>query len=208
MERGKRSLEKRSDRPVERQAGDSAADNAVAGSGTSYTSSDSEKFARLANFSFATPDWMRSGDLAAEAPPGTNYSESDLRAFEALVPGDTNRRGKRPDSPSSTYSEGDDRLFEDLMAFDKRPSASAATTEPRGKDNAFQYAAKDLEAFDRLSPDGPAHSKTEPQTMPARGSSRDRDVGHIKIMDFDKERNRQRENKRRDGMSIKIRYFD
>lgn len=97
------------------------------------------------------------------------------------------------------------------MAFDHHRLATTLKNparERRPAGNAAQYTRQDLQAFAELVPDGPpgedrqAGEGKQPQSKP------DRDVGLIRIIDFDKELAREKKSRKRGNLNIKIRYFD
>ena len=200
-----RSEKDSSGRPPEGQDGKPASNGS--GAAVPYTPGDRELFAQLSDFSFARPGWMAATAEADPPPSSAAYSARDLQAFDSLLPGRSSRQRAAAPTLSRPYSESDHRLFEDLMAFDKRRTAAAAP-DSSGAASAFQYAPEDLVAFERLSPDGPEDRRDIAASGAAPAGRRDKDVGHIKIVDFDKERSRQKESRRRGSMNIKIRYFD
>jgi hypothetical protein len=163
-----------------------------------------------------------SNRLISDAAAGSGrpkHTPGDTEQFEKLMTSFERHEGTRPSAEHSNqnaarktaYSESDDRLFDGLMAFDHhRPAATpeSPVRERRPAENAVQYTRQDLQAFAELVPDEPpgedrpAAEGRRPQSKP------DRDVGPIRIIDFDKKRAREKKSRERGNLNIKIRYFD
>ena len=186
-----------------------------------YTPSDTEKFEKLTELT-----QVRGGLYAAsEDPPETSepkayqYTENDAREFQKLMAFvDRNKGARRSPGQSkpsaagnSGYSASDNRLFDEMMAFDHQRAAITATPtarEQRPAASAVQYSRQDLQAFAKLLPDElPGEDRRAGDGKRPR-SRPDRDVGHIKIVDFDSEHAREKESRRRGNPNIKVRYFD
>ena len=163
-----------------------------------------------------------SNRLISDAAAGSgrrNHTPGDTEQFEKLMASFERHEGTRPSAEhgnqnaarKTAYSESDDRLFDGLMAFDHHRLAATPESpvrEQRPAENAVQYTRQDLQAFAELMPDEPpgedrlAAEGRRPQSKP------DRDVGLIRIIDFDKERAREKKSRKRGNLNIKIRYFD
>ena len=163
-----------------------------------------------------------SNRLISDAAAGSGrpkHTPGDTEQFEKLMTSFERPEGTRPlaepgnrnAARKTAYSESDDRLFDGLMAFDHHRLAATPESPAREKRPAkhtIQHTRQDLQAFAELMPDEPpgedrlAAEGRRPQSKP------DRDVGLIRIIDFDKERAREKKSREQGNLNIKIRYFD
>ena len=156
---------------------------------------------------------------AAAVSDRPNHTPGDTEQFEKLMAPFERHEGTHPSAEhgnqnvarKTAYSESDDRLFDGLMAFDRLRLAArleSPVREQRPAETAVPYTRQDLQAFAELVPDEPrgenalAAEGRRPQSKP------DRDVGLIRIIDFDKELTREKKSRERGNLNIKIRYFD
>ena len=186
-----------------------------------YTPRDAEQFTKLVALTQIRSNPYAAGDDQPETSPSSafDYTEGDQRAFEKLMTSLDRHNGTRRSSGrrnpkgagSSGYSESDNRLFNEMMAFDRhRPATSLenAAREQGPAVGAVRYSQQDLRAFAKLMPDEPTDGEHRADEEKLSRTGRDRDVGHIRIVDFDKEHAGEREGRRRGNPNIKIRYFD
>lgn len=184
--------------------------------GPSYSPSDAAHFERLADF---PPASAAAGARPAAPHSDTfEYTQSDAREFDRLmgllgVVGGKVPSASRGRAAEPGYTEADNRLFDELMSSDRlgRTAGQAVLGGAQAEapaQSAFQYSQQDLEAFAKIMPDASATDGGGPPERSKRASRPDRDVGHIKIVDFDKEHALRKENKRRGKANIKVRFFD
>jgi hypothetical protein len=150
---------------------------------------------------------------------GLKHTSGDIEQFQKLMAPFERREGMRPSAGHSNqnaagktaYSKSDNRLFDSLMVFDGHRLAATLENparEQRPAENAVHYTRQDLQAFAELAPDEPPGEDRQvvegkqPQPRP------ERDVGLIRIIDFDKEHAREKKSRKRGNLNIKIRYFD
>lgn len=151
----------------------------------------------------------------ADAGSGPNsgrldYTRVDLGHFEKLMAFDSEHKGARRSSgradskhaPRTGYTDSDNRLFEDLMSFDHHRAASPPLGPKTPARSSVHYTPQDLKHLQSLMPGEPTDEREEQR------SGRDTDSSHIRIVDFDKEHAKQKENRRQGNADMKIRYFD
>ncbi len=192
--------------------------------GSTYTLEDASHFDRLNDvvghcvrpFRLETEDF----DTVPQTP-AIDYTQSDARAFDSLMAeldgvrsghhGQTaNQRGS---GQSYGYTNADNALFSEFMSADRFPVTNfAPNTDPVvAPDNgasAFRFTDRDDEEFQKILSGTSARSKPDGNLSPDHSWRRDRDVGPLRIIDFDEEHSRARENKQRGNLNIKVRYFD
>ncbi len=192
--------------------------------GRAYTADDVVHFDRLNDGVRVSAGLARSVIAPdKDTPSGSafTYTESDDRAFDRLLNALCDvRAGQQGQTASQRipgqgfgYTEEDDKAFSRLMPAERSPAGhDNATTDrarpPAAEDRVFQFTSRDDEAFGRIiagTPLGPPAGAADARD---RTGKRDRDVGPIRIVEFDKERARARETGLDDGRGIKIRYFD
>ena len=93
-----------------------------------------------------------------------------------------------------------------LRADAARPACPSTLSHPAP--SAFNFTDADNAAFRRILSDGDLERGAAPEAETELTSRRDRDVGPMRIVDFDKEHARARETRHRANPNIKIRYFD
>ena len=199
-------------------------DGARQAGGGGYTASDAAQFERLVDGLRRYEAAERRKPAPGPATPETSafrYSDSDTRAFDRLMEDLTGSRGGRQGQTASQrrpgqgfgYTDADDHLFSDLMAEGRFPpgqrsSEADLSASERPAESAFEYTAQDKEAFRKILSGTQAATEDEAPEEGLHPSKKDRDVGPIKIVDFDKEHARTRAKRRRGAPNIKIRYFD
>ncbi len=188
-----------------------------------YHDQDEEQFEALNQQIKSGRSYSRSGetDTGAEtADPKANdhrstYNESDAALFQAILPKvKSTKRAKKPriEVPNkngfeSTYKQSDDEQFQALMNFtDSQPTnANSKLALSNINDRSFAYSEQDIKAFNQLTLD----DQTSSSSAPAQSTTRaDRDVGPIKIMEFDDKKGKARRTPRQSNLNIKVRYFD
>ncbi len=108
------------------------------------------------------------------------------------------RISDRVAATTTAYTDSDNRLFDALMPPDQNCAAAPPQKPTPGS---VQYTSQDLQNLHGLMPGEPVD---EDHPAPAR----DRDAGHIRIIDFDKQHATDKESRRRGSVDLKIRYFD
>ncbi len=189
-----------------------------------YTSEDASHFERLNDAVRLSAGPQRLGTAPVEAVPETSafdYTECDARAFDRLM-GElagtrTGQRGltanQRGAGQGFGYTGRDDDAFSKLMAADRFPASHTSqmadpAPAPARTESAFQFTAQDDAEFRKIvsgTPIGPELDQAGAGDGPFR---RDRDVGPIRIVDFDKENARAREGSQGSNTNIKVRYFE
>lgn len=193
--------------------------------GGAYTQQDAALFEKLADFSSVRSRPGAGMKISADASPGVpatgafEYSDADAREFDRLMDQLSGYRGLgravKPRSRTAAgggYTEGDDRLFSELMSADRFPTQAAPRerrpAERRPDESNVQYAQRDVDAFGKIMSGSLSTEDGGSEGGRERRSRTDRDVGTIRIVDFDKERARARATRKRGNENIKIRYFD
>lgn len=192
--------------------------------GGAYTPQDASHFESLNDAVRASAGPLRLGQASVDQAPQSSafdYTESDDLAFDRLMQdlgGSRNRHqgqtaSQRLAGQGFGYTEQDDKAFSELASAERFPANAAdVTTGPAtissGGESAFQFTDQDDQAFRKImtgTPLAPEHDDTANFDRPSR---EDRDVGPIRIVDFDKENARARESAGRGNTNIKVRYFD
>lgn len=193
--------------------------------GGAYTQRDAALFEKLADFSgvgarlSAGVEKPADADPAAPAPGAFEYSDADAREFDRLMDRLSGYRGPgrsvKPHSRTAAgggYTDGDDRLFSDLMSADRFPAPAAPDERPPAerdpKAGYVRYSRQDMDAFQKIMQRSSSEETDRSEGAKGQPARADRDVGNIRIVDFDEERARTRESRRRGNVNIKIRYFD
>ena len=148
----------------------------------------------------------------------SSYSESDVAQFEQILPGVITADEQQPPISDkkinrgykSVYKQSDDDQFQALMRFNDTQSTdhNAKPALANNDDRSFSYSEQDLRTFNQLrigNPDKKANTSDTFSQTPAR---HERDVGPIKIMEFDGKTTKARERTRQGNVNIKVRYFD
>ncbi len=151
------------------------------------------------------------------------YTGSDILEFQKLMassnaPGNMRNTGPLSSgkvSNNTSYTEDDNHFFDALGSFDWRAGPNAGTTSSANPPkrqaptpDTVKYSRQDLEIFARLMP-GAAGSREYATSKPdAAPIHIDRDVGHIRIVDYDKQRLADSKRKNRPHIDMKIHYFD
>ncbi len=125
--------------------------------------------------------------------------------------------GKRDAAGNIGYTDSDRQHFDQLMLFDSLGSPRtdrAGVNEVRSAGTretveSFGYSPQDMEAFDTLMPakviNDDGHSQAEPET---RFGNADTPARHIRIIDYDKQREADKKRVSHGNVAMKIRYFD
>lgn len=143
------------------------------------------------------------------------YSENDAAHFQKILPKvkstkqtkKSREEGTHKNGFENTYKQSDDEQFHALMNFTDSQSTSTNTTRAISTidERSFAYSEQDRKAFNQLTPgDKASTSEAAPQTA----NHAERDVGHIKIMEFDGKKDKARSTPRQSNLNIKVRYFD
>jgi len=182
-----------------------------------YNQDDIANFEKLMNF----PPMSAVASKPAGSPDdgSTAYSDNDIQAFAKLIAQVDGSKGAHRrrvvnagDWSLDGYSASDNGHFDELSAaLEDRvraiPTSSNQHQTTPGLD-VTGYSESDRQAFrrlmvSRLGADDPPGEEREFRESPGAGAT-----GFIKIIDFDKERTREKSKARRDRADIKIRYFD
>lgn len=147
------------------------------------------------------------------------YTDGDAQAFDRLMErlNDTKTQFRKVKPRSvSGYTEEDDRLFSALTATIIRQSESVLDEQRQASEtrmeSVFHYTDQDDENFRKLMPissdsiAGQGGAGQEENNV--RPTRKDRDVGVIRVIDFDKQNTRGERAERRSDVNMKIRYFD
>lgn len=182
--------------------------------GVSYTDSDVALFESLMNYPTVDPGQKLHDGGPDDAPPADafQYTEQDTRLFQELMtfePRHASREPRRRER-AFVYTDEDNELFDGLMYFERGSDANDTAGRKKQPEEALEpvtYTQQDLESFQKLTPGG-QQDVEEPDKLRKGRSRSDRDVGHIRIVDFDNERLRQRRNRTGREPGIKVRFFD
>jgi hypothetical protein len=186
-----------------------------------YSPGDMQLFDELMRFAVAAAErWPENVEPEAAGPSaGVDYTDGDLHEFRELMSADDDcgtvghapglRRG-RP-AFGLSYSETDCRQFDELVRIepiDLRRPGSAGESSSVPPSPSIEYSRADLEQFRQLA----GEAQDERQPAPLEGGNAhakaDRDVGHIKIIDFDKRHARSHKIRQQGNVHMKIRFFD
>ncbi|MFT5113611.1 MAG: hypothetical protein ACI8P9_002942 [Parasphingorhabdus sp.] len=192
--------------------------NISSSSSHEHADADNENFESLMNFSAIETlpyDSVKSDEKITDVRK-FSYTADDTRQFEKIMPTDhrapTISRHKDKVLNASGYSNNDNSQFEALMAFDngvlEAPWRSLAKPLPLSESlpHSVEYSEQDLLAFDKLSTDATISDGTIAAQVEEPVTNRDRDVGPIKIIDYDKLPGTQP--RRNSHGNLKIKYFD
>jgi hypothetical protein len=186
-----------------------------------YTRSDIEQFDRLMKFPSVAGDFRAENNQSSDLSPtpAVQHTEQDLLQFQRLMTFDSGRkspprsagRAGRGATRDAGYSHSDNRLFDDLTSLAAArgtpPQDSPAERQTEAPDTQ-RYSDKDLQAFQKLTPSEPPAEDGYQDSGVEHPSAPDTAIGHIRIVEFDREHARRKESERRGAANIKIRYFD
>jgi len=172
-----------------------------------YSREDDANFDRLMDF----PDSRLGG--SDETNPqikdaGLTYSDSDNQAFEKLMsePALVKKSSAESDRNSfltDGYNDTDSSQFDELASIIGDLNIPSADGFTQANQSSIEYSAADKQAFKHLMQNGLGVVDDElEQTTPVAENS------HIKIIDFDKEKSREKGRSRKGQNRIKIRYYD
>jgi hypothetical protein len=181
-----------------------------------YSPGDRQHFDELMRYTATVVErWSESVEPEAAGPAaGVDYSDGDMHEFRKLMSGDDGcapglRRGRQ--ALGLSYSETDCRQFDELLRIERidlRRSASAQESPSVPPSPSIDYSRADLEQFRRLA--GEAQEQRQPAAIEQEDelAKVDRDVGDIKIIDFDKQNARNHKIRQQGNVHMKIRFFD
>ena len=147
-----------------------------------------------------------------------SYSESDVAQFQTILP-DVNSADRQETLMSDektnsgftgAYKQSDNDQFQALMNFNDNQSRGhdAKPAFTNNDDRSFSYSELDLQTFSQLEHPGLANKANTSDIFSQTPSRPERDVGPIKIMQFDGKSNKARKTSRQSNRNIKVRYFD
>jgi hypothetical protein len=198
--------------------------------GDPYTAQDVDQFSALVSqCQQQSPTFIdRDENKQNEALRHFDYSPNDDDAFEKLM--DMDSRGHDDDNEETKkvqhftkektrdgYTNTDHENFSALMSFDEcsvghivgnRELENRTSTDKRD----FSYTDQDQLNFERLIPTNDQgdvnHGNFISEAQDNPSSTTDRDVGVIKIVEFNKPKSNKSRTKDRPNENIKIRFFD
>ncbi len=144
------------------------------------------------------------------------YTENDERQFCKLMSLDSgwrqsrisNRHIRHKQTRPADYTESDTHHFNELLALQQNYIIDNQQVETASIPSAVGYTQNDLTVFDKLMPtekEEPGQSVSDKEKKQATDNT---DVGYIKIIDYDKDPSRGKENIRWLNPGVKVRYFD
>ncbi len=145
-----------------------------------------------------------------------HYAENDEHQFQELQNFDISRikslgprnRANRKVAGSGEYTNSDQRQFSELLAAQKGYEFDLRSSQNEPDKSAFSYTEDDQAAFDALWP--VERDKTMQFLHDAKKpfGADDQKIDFIKIVDYDKELAKVKENDTRTASGLKVRYFD
>lgn len=158
-----------------------------------YTDTDNQAFDQLMN-NFVSAGVSRSSSSTGNSYLVDGYSDNDSRMFDALVSAidDSNLTSRINFLPS-------DRKLEKETETD---TESVQALDPES----IEYSLSDKQAFSRLM--GEYFGESDDQIGALEIAKPVSETSHIKIIDFDKEKSREKSRSRLGRNHVKIRYFD
>jgi hypothetical protein len=195
-----------------------------------YTSKDNDQFSALTTRCQQQSPLSTNFDDKQRRKAGHHfdYSPNDDAVFEKLMPISSRRPGSggraskiSPHSikskVSSGYTHADHENFSALMSFEEnRIGHIAGSCEPQNCEptdtHDFSYTDQDQLNFEKLIPQN-NHREINQKTFDSGNqdfpkNNTDRNVGTIKIIEYDKPKSGKLKLKDRPNEAIKIRYFD
>ena len=187
---------------------------------TSYRDQDAQQFEAL-NEKIQSKQSHSSHRQSRQEKPVHHrftYSESDAAQFQKILPdADSADKQEIPITDKkiyngfgSAYKQSDNAQFQALMNFnDNKPldhDAKSALTN--NDDRSFSYSELDLQTFNQLTVGNPDKKASTSDISSRTPTRQERDVGPIKIMEFDGKKSKARKRTRQGNVNIKVRYFD
>ena len=190
-----------------------------------YTSEDADQFARLIESCDQQSTIAISVDKNQHDRSARDfiYSTNDDAEFKKLRNGLGKRQSDGPESTKNTqhyakaqtidgYTHTDQAQFSSLMSFGENSYRTTTSEKPvKIDDRKFSYSEQDQLCFEQLTPrtekeevDQNIRSTTEDLFL----GSDDRDVGVIKIIEYDKIKAEKVKKEDRPNENVKIRFFD
>jgi hypothetical protein len=192
-----------------------------------YSREDDENFDRLMNFPDTRP--MTSEEESCQIiSTNLKYTDTDNQAFDQLmnnsVPAGVSRSSNSTGNSYFVdgYSDNDSRMFDALeSAIDNSNLASRINFLPSYRKleketdkesvhapgpESIEYSLADKQAFSRLM--GEDFGEGDDQINESEIAKPVSETSHIKIIDFDKEKSREKSRSHLGRNHVKIRYFD